>query len=126
LDRDEANLISRKIQERKGLALRCFGHAASMGNLEGMYLAAQIWHKDKDYPVALEFYEKAARENHIPSRIMYAAYQIYGLGGMEVDAIKGYNVSTVRVRCLYAKLTNLNTILAIYYLYKCNNSCLFL
>lgn len=90
--REEAECMSRAQQENHGLALRCFGQAALMGNVEGMYLTAQAWHKDKDYPVALENYEKAAAKNHIPSRIMRATYQIYGLGGKEINAKAGYQV----------------------------------
>ncbi|KAI8644937.1 hypothetical protein BD408DRAFT_412401 [Parasitella parasitica] len=89
--RDEAELFSRAQQENHGLALRCFGQAASMGNVEGMYLTAQAWHKDKDYPMALENYEKAAAHGHLPSRIMCATYQIYGLGGKETNAHAGFN-----------------------------------
>ncbi|CEP14714.1 hypothetical protein [Parasitella parasitica] len=88
---DEAELFSRAQKENHGLALRCFGQAASMGNVEGMYLAAQAWHRDKDYPMALEHYEKAAAQGHLPSRIMCATYQIYGLGGKEINAHAGFN-----------------------------------
>lgn len=90
--RDEAESFSRAQQENHGLALRCFGQAALMGNVEGMYLTAQAWHKDKDYPVALENYEKAAAQGHVPSRIMCATYQIYGLGGKETNAHAGFHV----------------------------------
>ncbi|KAG2209957.1 hypothetical protein INT47_003392 [Mucor saturninus] len=88
--RDEVESLSRVQQENHGLAVQCFGQAALMGNVEGMYLTAQAWHKDKDYPVALENYEKAAAQGHIPSRIMCATYQIYGLGGKEIDTKAGY------------------------------------
>lgn len=92
--RDEVESLSRVQQENHGLAVQCFGQAALMGNVEGMYLTAQAWHKDKDYPVALENYEKAASQGHIPSRIMCATYQIYGLGGKEIDTKAGYEVKT--------------------------------
>jgi TPR repeat protein len=90
---DEQESLSRAQQESRGLAVRCFGQAALMGNVEGMYLTAEAWHKDKDYPIALENYEKAAVKGHVPSRIMCAIYQIYGLGGKEADARAGYEVS---------------------------------
>ncbi|KAL9554022.1 hypothetical protein MBANPS3_003006 [Mucor bainieri] len=89
--RDEAESFSRAQQENHGLALRCFGQAALMGNVDGMYLTAQAWHKDKDYPVALENYERAASQGHVPSRIMCATYQIYGLGGKETNAHAGFH-----------------------------------
>lgn len=95
--RDEAESQSRAQQESHGLAVRCFGQAALMGNVEGMYLTAEAWHKDKDYPIALENYEKASVKGHVPSRIMCATYQIYGLGGKEVNTCTGYKVSIFRV-----------------------------
>lgn len=102
--RDEAESFSRAQQENHGLAVRCFGQAALMGNVEGMYLTAQAWHKDKDYPIALENYEKAAAQGHLPSRIMCATYQIYGLGGKETDAHAGFNVN---IKCvIYPYLYN--------------------
>ncbi|KAI8075617.1 hypothetical protein BDF21DRAFT_423276 [Thamnidium elegans] len=88
--RDEVESLSRVQQENNGLAIQCFGQAALMGNVQGMYLTAQAWHKEKDYPIALENYEKAAAQGHIPSRIMCATYQIYGLGGKEINAVAGY------------------------------------
>lgn len=91
--RDEVESLSRVQQENNGLAIQCFGQAALMGNVQGMYLTAQAWHKDKDYPIALENYEKAASQGHVPSRIMCATYQIYGLGGKEINTVAGYEVS---------------------------------
>ncbi|OBZ86962.1 Protein sel-1 2 [Choanephora cucurbitarum] len=87
---DQIERYSRAQQENHGLAIRCFGQAASMGNVEGMYLAAEAWNRDRDYPVALEYYEKAASRGHIPSRIMCATYQIYGLGGKRANPEAGY------------------------------------
>lgn len=91
--RDEVESLSRVQQENHGLAVQCFGQAALMGNVEGMYLTAQAWHKDKDYPIALEHYEKAASQGHVPSRIMCAMYQVFGLGGKEVNTKAGYQVN---------------------------------
>lgn len=93
--RDEVESLSRVQQENHGLAVQCFGQAALMGSVEGMYLSAQAWHNDKDYPIALENYEKAAIQGHIPSRIMRATYQIYGLGGKEIDTKAGFEVKQI-------------------------------
>jgi TPR repeat protein len=101
--RDEAESLSRAQQESRGLAIRCFGQAALMGNVEGMYLTAEAWHKDKDYPIALENYEKAAVKGHVPSRIMCATYQIYGLGGKEANDRAGYEVG---ITCKKKKKTH--------------------
>lgn len=90
--RDEVESLSRVQQENHGLAVQCFGQAAIMGNVEGMYLSAQAWHKDKDYPIALEHFEKAASQGHIPSKIMRAMYQVFGLGGKKVDTSAGFEV----------------------------------
>lgn len=90
--RDEVESLSRVQQENHGLAVQCFGQAAIMGNVEGMYLTAQAWHKDKDYPIALEHFEKAASQDHIPSKIMRAMYQVFGLGGKKVDTVAGFEV----------------------------------
>ncbi|KAI8367250.1 hypothetical protein BD560DRAFT_371623 [Blakeslea trispora] len=87
---DQTECHSRAQQENHGLAIRCFGQAASMGNIEGMYLAAEAWNRNRDYPIALEYYEKAASRGHIPSRIMCATYQIYGLGGKRANPEAGY------------------------------------
>ena len=89
--RDQVESISRVQQENHGLAVQCFGQAALMGNVEGMYLTAQAWHQDQDYPIALEHYEKAANQGHISSRIMCAMYLVFGLGGKE-DVEAGYEV----------------------------------
>lgn len=95
--RDEVESLSRVQQENHGLAVQCFGQAAIMGNVEGMYLTAQAWHKDKDYPIALEHFEKAASQGHIPSKIMRAMYQVFGLGGKKVDASAGFEVFALEI-----------------------------
>lgn len=108
--RDEVKeSLSRAQQENHGLAVQCFGQAALMGNVEGMYLSAQAWHQDKDYPIALENYEKAASQGHIPSRIMRATYQIYGLGGKKIDTKAGFEVRKKDYHANYFFLHFINT-----------------
>ncbi|KAI9480963.1 MAG: hypothetical protein EXX96DRAFT_198935 [Benjaminiella poitrasii] len=85
-----AKTRKRMEQENRGLALQCFTQAAVMGYAEGMYLSAEIWHQDRDYDVALDLYNMAAQQGHISSRIMIAIYQLYGLGGKEIDTKTAY------------------------------------
>ncbi|KAI8093029.1 uncharacterized protein BX664DRAFT_99253 [Halteromyces radiatus] len=81
--------LQRQLQEQ-GLATRCFEQAAKMGHVESMFLAAESWHSQQQYAAALEYYDRAAKNGHLLSRVMRARYRLAGLGGMESDPVLGY------------------------------------
>lgn len=89
---EEAEMILQKQREQQELATRCFQQAAAMGNVEGMFLAAQSWHAQQQFAAALEYYERAAACGHALSRVMRARYRIAGLAGIPADPEAGYQV----------------------------------
>lgn len=91
-EEDDADELLERQQEEWIMAMQCFERAASMGHVEAMYLAAELWHAQQQYAAALEYYQQAADQGHLLSRVMRARYRLGGLGGIMADPEAGYQV----------------------------------
>ncbi|KAI8995031.1 hypothetical protein BDB01DRAFT_847010 [Pilobolus umbonatus] len=90
LKESEDNHLSDSSSQKRVIALSCYEQAAQLGHVNGMYLVGQEWHRLNEYSAALDYYEQAAQCDHIPSKIMCAVYQLYGLAGLVQDEEAGY------------------------------------
>ncbi|KAI9489918.1 hypothetical protein BDB00DRAFT_875886 [Zychaea mexicana] len=88
---DTSAMLLQQQQEALESATQCFEQAAMTGHVEAMFLAGQIWHEQKQYAAAHEYYDRAANQGHLLSRVMRARYRLAGgLGGVEADPKAGY------------------------------------
>ncbi|KAI9246878.1 hypothetical protein BDA99DRAFT_543066 [Phascolomyces articulosus] len=73
-------------------ATRCFEQAAQSGHVEAMFLAAELWHEQKQYAAAYAHFDQAANHGHLLARVMRARYLLSGgLGGVEANPEAAYN-----------------------------------
>ncbi|KAG2220030.1 hypothetical protein INT45_012206 [Circinella minor] len=84
-------VLLKQQQDALESATQCFEQAAVTGHVEAMFLAGQLWHEQKQYAAAHEYYDRAANHGHLLSRVMRARYQLAGgLGGVQADPEAAY------------------------------------
>ncbi|KAI9319137.1 hypothetical protein BX666DRAFT_1854633 [Dichotomocladium elegans] len=92
IDEDEAEKLLEEIEKERSMSIRYYEQAASMGNVDAMFLAAQAWHGQLQFAAALEYYGRAADQGHTLSKVMLARYRIAGYGGIEADPVAGFKI----------------------------------
>ena len=92
-DSDVSAVLLKQQQDALESATQCFEQAAMAGHVEAMFLAGQLWHEQKQYAAAHEYYDRAANQGHLLSRVMRARYRLAGgLGGVQADPEAAYQV----------------------------------
>lgn len=87
-ERGVGNVIPRDSEA----AAQCYTAAMEYGSVNAIYLAAQMHHTRGEYNTAIELYRTAADQGNVMANVMCARYALTGLGGVEKDQEKAFQV----------------------------------
>jgi TPR repeat protein len=73
-------------------AAHCYTAAMEYGSVNAIYLAAQMHHTRGEHNTAIELYRTAADQGNVMANVMCARYALTGLGDVEKDQEKAFQV----------------------------------